>query len=684
MLYMGAFPAVSYSSVMEASAQTTQSHAATEVARAPAKLGRVTPRAIILALLLTVANDYWIVQLEVVRYSFATYAAPFYNCIFTLLVVTGANFAVKKRFPRIALTRIELVTVYVMVSVSSAVCSHNMMEILVSLMGYAFFFKNPTNQWEQLFTGHIPRWLTVNDQASLRNFYYGNSTLYDPVNFAPWIVPALMWSLFCAVLLFTLLCVNCVLRKQWLDSERLSFPIVTLPLEMTEDSGALFRNKHMWWGFAIAGTITLVAGLHYLYPSIPYIRIARQWLPIGTTPPWNAIGGVMLGFYFWAIGIAFLMPLELSFSCWFFFWLMQLERVACSAAGLQGVSVPGGGFENSYPFLNSQSYGAYLGFFAMSMWVSRNYLKRVFRTAFLGTKEEDESREPITYRTAILGIVFGSLVLSTFARAIGMSLWVIGAFFVLYFVFAVIICRIRAELGFPTHDMHSMNPPYPILTAVGTQGEALTRHDLMGFSLFFWFNRTYASHPAPHQLEGLKIADRTNASARQMFKAILIAGIFAMPIGFWMLLHMYYHNGGATAHVQMWAMGFGNDCWNRLAGWMTKPFPSNPTSMGFVGVGFVISLLLGWARVRFLSFPFHPLAYAISASWGVGQLWAPIMIGSTAKFATLKFGGLSFYRRSIPFFLGLILGEITIGSLWTIVGIVGGFPTYDFWPGVPG
>jgi len=39
--------------------------------------GRVTLRAVALALALTVVNDYWIVQLEVVRYSFATYAAAF-------------------------------------------------------------------------------------------------------------------------------------------------------------------------------------------------------------------------------------------------------------------------------------------------------------------------------------------------------------------------------------------------------------------------------------------------------------------------------------------------------------------------------------------------------------------------------------------------------------------------------
>ena len=92
--------------------------------------GRVTRRAVVLALLLAVVNDYWIVQLEVVRYSFATYAAPFYNCVFSLLVVTLTNLIVKKRFPRIALTQAELITVYVMLSVTSAVCSLCTLETL--------------------------------------------------------------------------------------------------------------------------------------------------------------------------------------------------------------------------------------------------------------------------------------------------------------------------------------------------------------------------------------------------------------------------------------------------------------------------------------------------------------------------------------------------------------------------
>lgn len=644
------------------------------------KHGRITPRAIVLAIILTIINDYWIVQLEVVRYSYPTYAAPFYNVIFTLLLLTAINFAVKKRAPRLALTRVEMITIYVMLSISAGVCSHEMMAILVSMMGHAAYFKTAENNWGELFADKLPRWLSVSDKTSLHNFYYGNSTILAHDNYAPWIVPIICWSLFCAVLLWTMLCINSILRKQWVENERLTFPIVTLPMEMTRESGELFQNKHMWLGFGISGTITLIAGLHYLYPTVPYLHIVRQNMgQYITTPPWNAMGSVTVAFYFWAIGIAFLMPLELSASCWIFYWINKLELVFCQVTGVNQLATTGGAWESTYPFSMSQSYGAYIGFFVISMWSSRHYLARVFRTAFKGTKEEDESREPISYRTAILGAFFGFLFLCGFARAMGMSLLLIPIIFGLYFIVVVLVSRIRAELGFPTHDAYIMGVHKPILTVTGA--EHLTRADMGGLGLFMWMNRDYSSSPSPHMMESFKLAEQCGATQRQMFKAALLAGVIAMPIGFFMLLQAYFHYGGATARMEMWATQFGRDCWGQIEKWIKTPLTSNGTSVGFVGVGFVISMALGYARLRFLNFSFHPLAYAMATSWGVEQLWVPLLIGSVAKFTILKTGGLRGYRTAIPFFLGLILGEIAIGSLWTIIGIVLGIPTYDFWPG---
>jgi hypothetical protein len=640
----------------------------------------ISARAIILGIFLCLVNDYWLVQLEVVRYSHPSYAAPFYNAIFTLLVLTSLNLLLKARAPRFALSSAELLTIYVMVSITTGVCSHNMMAILVSTMGYASFFQSPENKWGELFMSGVPKWLTVSDIPSLRNFYFGNSTLYTAANYKPWIVPAFWWSVFTGVLLFTTLCITSILRKQWVESERLTFPIIQLPLEMTEESGALFRNKYMWMGFAFSGTLTLLAGLNYLYPSIPCLHITRQ--NIGqyvVNPPWNAMGGIQMGFYFFAIGLAFIMPLELSFSCWFFFWLTRLELVACRQLGLNELQVIGGGFDKAYPFLNSQAYGAYFGFFVMSMWTSRRYLGRVFRTAFMGTKEEDESGEAISYRTAILGALAGILCLSGFALSMGMSLWVVAVFMTLYIVLVIVICRIRAELGFPTHDMYPMSPHFLLTTAPGSAN--IGQADLIGFTLFTWFNKSYASHPAPHQLESFKLCERRGASERQMFYAALIAGILAMPLGFWMMLHVYYHNGGATAKMEQWALGHGRDAWNGLAVWLKQPSPPNKMAMVFTAVGFVVVILMGWLRMRFLAFPFHPLAYALAPSWGVSQLWMPLLIGSIAKFVSLRFSGMKGYRQALPFFLGLILGEIAVGSIWTIIGIALGIPTYDFWPG---
>lgn len=642
--------------------------------------GRITPRAIILALLLIVINDYWIVQLEVVRYSYPTYAAPFYNVVFTLLVLTGLNFIIRKRTPKVALTRVEMLTVYVMVSIASGVCSHEMQAILVSMMGHASYFKTPENQWGSLFADRLPRWLSVSDHNSLHNFYYGGSSIFSPENYTPWIVPVICWSVFAAVLLWTMLCINSILRKQWVENERLTFPIVVLPMEMTQENGELFRNRLMWIGFAISGSLTLLAGIHYLYPSVPYLRIVRQNIgQLITQPPWNAMGGISLAFYFWAIGIAFLMPLELSISCWLFYWLFKLELVICCQAGINEVSIPGGLFDNSYPFQISQCYGAYIGFFVMSMWSSRHYLARVFRTAFLNTHEEDESREPVTYRTAILGAGAGLLFLFCFARAMGMSLVIIPIFFALYFVVVVLITRIRAELGFPTHDAYIMGVHKPILTVVGA--EHVSRGDLCAFGLFTWINRDYSSNPSPHMMESFKLSEQSGAISRQMFKAAVIASLVAMPIGFFMLLQAYFHFGGATARMEMWATQFGNEGWGQLGNWITQPLKPNATSMLFVGIGFVIAIALGYMRLRFLNFPFHPLAYAMATSWGVSQLWMPLLIGSVSKLIIIKFGGLKGYRKALPFFLGLILGEIAIGSLWTILGIVLGIPTYDFWPG---
>jgi len=81
---------------------------------------------------------------------------------------------------------------------------------------------------------------------------------------------------------------------------------------------------------------------------------------------------------------------------------------------------------------------------------------------------------------------------------------------------------------------------------------------------------------------------------------------------------------------------------------------------------------------RFLWFAFHPVGYAVSGSWTMSWMWFSILIGYVLKRAILRYGGLRLFRRLAPFFLGLILGQYVVGSLWTLVGIAFRTPVHSF------
>src|SRR5207248_7846669 len=125
----------------------------------------------------------------------------------------------------------------------------------------------------------------------------------------------------------------------------------------------------------------------------------------------------------------------------------------------------------------------------------------------------DDSREPMRYRTAVLGIVAGVAGLVWFSVYLGMTWWLAIVFFLMYFALALAITRMRAELGTPVHDLHFTGPEQ-ILTRVGGS-EAYDGDNLTVFALYFWFNRAYRSHPMPHQLEAFKLAEQTRTDHRK-------------------------------------------------------------------------------------------------------------------------------------------------------------------------
>ena len=627
-------------------------------------------KAILVGCILIPFNSYWIVTIEMGRYlAYPTCISLFFNVVFTLFVLQVLNLILVRLLPQLAFSSHDLLIIYTMLSIASGISGLDMMQDVVSNLGHAFWYATPENDWEQLFWRYLPKHLIVDDLKALRGYYEESSNLLIPLHFRAWFVPCLMWTGFISLLVLMMTCLNVVLRKQWIEHEKLSYPIIQLPLEMIRhrDLSGLFGNRVLIIGFLLAVGINLLNGLGVFYPMIPQIPIRgydlRQLL---TEKPWSAVSWFPIRFYPFVIGLGFLIPLDLSFSCWSFYLIYKLQLIIGSAVGLR--SLP------RFPYGNEQAVGAYIGLCALALWGSRRHLWSTFRKVLALSSPLDDTHEPIRYRTATLIIIGVAVLLLFFCVKAGLTLWASGIFLVSFFSISIAITRMRAELGTPVHDLWyagASGPDTIMVNIFGTKG--LGPANLTTISLFYGFNRDYRNHPQPHQLEGFKMAELMKIKSNSIFIATIPAIVVGSFGSFLLYLIMTYRMPGAHG------IFVGQEAFTRLEGWLNSPVGTDYSGLGFMGMGFAWTNTLMLLRTRFLGWPLHPLGYALSGSWSMNLIWFPIFLSWLIKWIVLKYGGLKVYRQGVPFFLGLILGEFVMGSIWMIIGVLGNSQTYAFW-----
>ena len=220
----------------------------------------------------------------------------FFNTIFALAVLIALNTFLHRFAPRAALTQGELLTLYAMLSVASAICGHDLFEVIITNIATVGWLTTEENEWGTLFHRYLPDWLALTDKNRLTVYFTGESSLYLRPHLELWWRPVLAWSGFIIVLLFTTFCINVILRRQWIEVERLSYPIIELPYQMT--TTRFFRSKPLWVGIVLAGGIDVVNGLHFLFPNFPGLGGEFYDLhPLFTTKPWNAIGWTPIVFF---------------------------------------------------------------------------------------------------------------------------------------------------------------------------------------------------------------------------------------------------------------------------------------------------------------------------------------------------------------------------------------------------
>jgi hypothetical protein len=588
--------------------------------------GALTWRSVLIGLLLIPADNYLIIHIELVRDGiFPTVITLLFTVVFLLFLITLLNVALLRFAPRVAFSQGEMVTVYSLLAVGAALAGCDVGQTLVCIVGAPTWYASPANHWEQQFTHLLSSWLTIADKDVLAGFYEGNSTLYTREHLAAWLPVMGAWLAFIAVMVLTMFCLNWLLRKQWIEAERLTFPIVSLPLNLTATTPLFLANRLFWWGFGIAAFIDVVNGLNFQYPQVPAIpcKIVGYLNEFTTTRPWDAIGWLPLTLYPFAIGLGYLMPLDLSLSCWLFFWVWKIERVIGAALGY-----PNPGFSSYYSM--EQMGGVWIGMFVFALWMARRHLLALAKCVRGGSGGEYR-----TERLCLLGAAAGMAGMIFFCRALGMSPLLAFGYVLIYLALSLTLTRIRAELGPPAHDLYGAGPDYILPTLFGSR--AFTPRELGGLTMLYWLNReSYRSHVMPHHLESQKIAQVVKLERGWLWLATYVAALVGAVSAIWIVLHVSYHYG-AQASMRGPARWFATEGFNRMSQWLATPKERDPAGIYAMLLGFLFSLGLLLARTRWVWFPLHPVGYAISSWWAIHLFWLPILLAWVIKTLVLRY-----------------------------------------------
>lgn len=629
----------------------------------------VTPLAVLIGLILIPINNLWITIIEVRWYALDGTCLPiFITPIFMLFLICLGNLAIRRIAPRLALRRGELLTIYIMIVMAATLASHDLIQNLFGTLGHPHYMANDANQYEKLFWRYLPSNMFVTDKLALRGFYAGgidHPFTYEIMRF--WVMPLAIWGALVLVMITMMLCINILIRKQWTENEKLVFPLVQLPMAMTsEDAGRKFyANKLMWAGFGIAFLIGLINGLHVLYPSMPQLTGIKQFSLGQFFPdrPWNAVNRLRdfnISMYPFAIGLAYFIPLDLSFSCWFFYVARKLWQVVGAVMGWDGAGTSG------FPFWDAQSSGAWLALSVVIVMAALPHLKSVWKQAFASEGTPEEMAEGSLYRKALYVLALGFVALLFLSRYMGLPVYYAILFFALYFLISIGITRVRAELGTP-HEIYFVNPQQIMVGLLGFNTIGIANMTVL--QSMYWFNRCYRSHPMPNQLESMKMAEGTAIKIRPLIFALMLATVVGLVTAYWANLHVTYA-AGAQAKCLGFKWWVGAESFDHLTQGIKNQPKTDLVWMAHVLLGAVIVLGLNLMRGAFVNWPFHPAGYALAISFAMDYFWFAFFVAWLIKLIIIRYGGMKLHNTFVPFFLGLVLGDFFIGSVWAIVGPV--------------
>ena len=571
--------------------------------------------------------------------------------------------------PAWALRRMELLLVFSMMMVATAVPTRGVTGVMLSMISGSYYYASSENQWADLVLPHVKPWMTVRGVDGLRHFYEGVPKGVSP-DWAVWVQPLAAWFLMIVALWVAVLCLMVMLRRQWVERERLAFPVMQVPLAMVEGSegrfwAPFFLNRLVWIGFAIPFLLGSLDAIHHYFPTFPALVASTPRLVTlrGTVNLTVRLNPLMFGF-------AYLVNTRLSLSLWVFYLIRVFAEGGFNILGVYNPEQLGTWTNSGQvgPIFAHQSMGAMFVFVGFSLWASRQHLREVLHRARRPNAGDGADGEMISYRRAMMGFALGAAVMAGWLWRSGVPLWIAPVVVVVAFVIFVSLTRAIVDGGLAT-IVPAMIPLGFTLSAFGTDALGVAGVVAMGFTLVWAGDLlTFMMAPTAH---AVRVASDLRAGQARFFWGLLLAMVCSLVVSVYVMISLGHTHGAANLHRQYF-QGFATFPATIAAQKLRNPSLPNLGGWVWTAVGALVMAVLTLGLYRFPWWPLHPLGYMVSPAWIMNSLWFPFLVAWVLKSLVMKFGSMDLYRSSRMLIYGVILGQIVVAGFWLVIDVLTG------------
>ena len=562
-----------------------------------------------------------------------------------IIIVVILNKVIQAVRPRAMLTRAELLVIFAMALIGSALPSYFMAHMIANI-GAPYYFPSSENGWATELHPYLVDWAVVTDVTAAKWFYEGLPR-GTSIPWGAWLIP-LIWRLSLVGAVACLCyCIVAIFRKQWVENERLAFPLMKLPMNMADEEPrgfftAGFMNQPVFWiGFAFAIFPIMWNMIGYftpVFPTIPrefgLIQLGRDFPPIETR------------FYPLIIGASYFVELEVSGSIIIYFLFLTFQIGVLRRFGFETGPARG----DTSDFENWQGLGALFVLIPWGLWIARGHLRDVVRKAVTKDPTIDDTQEMLSYRSAVFGLILSSMFISAWCVASGMTVYVAFVFVALVIVVWFGISKISIETGLiSSRIIHAQFATYHIVGLTN-----MNAHSIVAMALTYTWHRDLKTALMAPMANATKLFDDVREDRGRMTLAVAIA--VAVVVGgsaYYAIASGYqtgaYNYGGIYA-------GSVQAVFDRGVGYIRDPFAMKRhlALWGLIGVAVTVANMV--LRYIYPAFPLHPIGLVSATSYPANRTIFSIFFAWFAKAAILRIGGISLYRKASPFFFGMMLG----------------------------